>query len=235
MTTIISAQKRKIVGKKVKELRREGLLPAIIYGKEVTPLPITVRINDFEKLFKLAGTSTIFVLKLDGEEHDVLIKEVELDPISSCPLHANFYRIRKGEKIRVTVPLQFEGESAAVRDLDGILVTNKSEVEVECLPKDLPPFIPVDLSVLDKIDAVITIKDIGVPGGVEILDEPGEIVAVITKPKEEEEEVVVPEEEAVASVEVKDEEGAEAKEAEKEVGKETEKEKERGSLDEEGK
>jgi len=221
----LSAQKREVLGKKVATLRRQGSLPAVLYGKEFDALPVTISAHEFEKVFKQAGTSTIFLLKINGEEHDVLVKELERDPVTQQPCHVDFYRIKKGERIRVTIPLVFTEEAPAIKELGGVLVTSKDEIEIECLPKDLPRQIAVSLADLTEIDSAIHIKDIIAPAGVEILDGPDELVAVITAKKEEEEEKVILEEEAVAAVEVegeKKEEGAEREEKEterKESGK----------------
>jgi large subunit ribosomal protein L25 len=197
----ILAKRRDIKGKQTARLRKEGLVPAVLYGKDLKPVAVTVNLSEFEKVFKKAGTSTILNLQLDNADHDVLIKEVALDPVKDLPRHVDFYQIKKGEKIRVKVPLHFENEAPAVKEFGGLLVTSKDEVEIECWSKDLPRAIIVDLSSLKELEASLHIKDIQAPANVKILDPADEVVAVITKPKEEKEEVVVSEAEALAAVE----------------------------------
>jgi len=192
-----------------KTLRKKGLLPAILYSKEINPVSLSISFDVFEKLYKEAGETTIINLTIEGdsEEHSVLIKDIQLDPVTSKFLHVDFYQIKKGEKLHVAIPLNFEGEPPAVKDFGGILLTNKNEIEVECLPKDLPKEITVDLSGLKEIEDAIAIKDLKVPIGVEVLDEQDDSIVIVVPPAVEEEEEAVPEEEAVAGVEATEEKG----------------------------
>jgi len=198
-----------------KVLRNQGLVPMILYGKEVKPIPLSMPVGLFTNLYKEAGETTIIDLKIEGmdKSHPVLIRDLQLDPATDKYIHVDFYQIKAGEKLHATVPLVFEGESLAVKDLGGIIITNKNEIEVECLPKDLPKEINVDISGLDQIDDSIMVKDLKVPSGVEILDELEDSVVVVTPPAaEEEEEEIVSEEEAIDAVEATGEkpEGEEA-------------------------
>ncbi|MEA1909942.1 MAG: 50S ribosomal protein L25 [Patescibacteria group bacterium] len=189
-------------------LRRDGEVPGIVYGKEADPLQIAIPTIELKKIFKEAGESTIINMTVDGSKDEpmmVLIKDTQLSPDRGEFLHVDFYRIKLGEKLRVTLPLTFEGEPPAVKNLGGILITNKNEIEIECLPKDLISEIIVDLSKAEELDSAITIKDLEVPEGIEVLDNEEETVAVVTPQQEEEEEPVVSEEEAVASVEASEE------------------------------
>ncbi len=186
-----------------KALRKEGLLPAVLYGKEIDSVPLLISFDVFEKLYKEAGETTIINLTIEGDsqEHAVLIKDTQLSPITGKCLHVDFYQIKRGEKLHVTIPLNFVGEPPAVKDFGGILLTNKNEIEVECLPKDLPKEIIVDLFGLKEIDDSITIKDLKIPTGVEVLGEPEESIVIVAPPAVEEEEETVSEEDAVAGVE----------------------------------
>ena len=185
-----------------KALRKTGRIPAVAYGKGEEPVALTVALNDFQKVYKAAGETTIINLQMAGSPAKmVLIKDLQLSPDKDEYLHIDFYRIKVGEKLRVAVPLKFENESPAVKDFGGIVVTNKNEVEVECLPQDLPHEILVDLGGLKNIDDAIFVKDLQVGPGVEILDNLEESVAVVTPPAAEEVEPVVTEAEAVAAVE----------------------------------
>ncbi len=196
----IKALPREILGKKVQALRRQNLLPGVLYGKAFAARPLSVNQEDFAKLFRQAGTSTIVTLELGDQAYDVLIKAVDFDPVTSRFLHVDFYQIPRGEKIRVLVPLRFTGEAPAVKELGGILVTNKKEVEIECLPKDLPHELEIALTPLVELEASLKVKDLRLPAGVEVLAEPDEIITVVTAPKAEEEEVPVSEAEAIAAI-----------------------------------
>jgi len=183
-------------------LRQQGLIPVVMYGKGEEPISLAVTLNDFQKVYKAAGETTIINLHVaDGVPKMVLIKDLQVSPDKGDYLHIDFYRIKAGEKLHVTVPLKFEHEAPAVKDFGGILVTNKNEVEVECLPQDLPHEILVDLSKLIAIDDAIFVKDLIINPGVEVLDHPEESIIVVTPPAVEEVEPVVSEAEAVAAVE----------------------------------
>lgn len=188
-----------------RDVRAKGLIPAVLYGREIPVVNIAVPQIAFDKLYREGGIeSTIIDLQVGGEpaSRSVLIKDVQFDPTTDKYLHIDFYQVKSDEKLKTMVPLKFVGESLAVKDLEGILITNKDEVEVECFPKDLPREIEVDISKLVNLDDSIAIKDIVAPRGVEILNDGEESVMVVTKPNEEEKETeVVSEAEAIASVE----------------------------------
>ncbi|MBU1083060.1 50S ribosomal protein L25 [Patescibacteria group bacterium] len=192
-----------------RDVRANNLIPAVLYGRGVPVVNIAVPFADFDKLYRAGGSeSTIIDLQVGGDPspYSVLIKDVQFDHVSEKYLHIDFYQVKSDEKLRTTIPLKFIGESLAVKDLDGILITNKDEIEVECLPKDLPREIEVDISQLINLNDSITVKDISVPSGVEILNDGEESVMVVTEPAAEEEAVEeVSEAEAVASVEATEE------------------------------
>lgn len=187
-------------------MRSQGLIPAVVYGKGEEPMAVAITRNDFQKTYKQAGESTIINLQIPGGTPKmVLIKEVQLSPDKDDYLNIDFYRIKAGEKLRVAVPLRFEGESPAIKDFGGILVTNKNDIEIECLPQDLPHEFVVDLTGLKNIDDVVAVKDIKAGVGVEVLDNPEDSIVVVTPPAAEEVEPVVSEAEAVAQVEATEE------------------------------
>jgi large subunit ribosomal protein L25 len=184
----LKAEKREITGKQVAALRRQGLVPVVLYGKGKDNLNLTVGKKEFDRAYKMSGGSTIIQIEIDGEKtKNVLIKEVDKHPVNESIRHADFYQVRMSEKITASIPLNFTGDSKAVIDLGGSLITNKSEVEVECLPGDLPHEIEVDISVLEDFEAVIHVKDIKMPEGVEIKDDLEETVALVEPPRSEEE------------------------------------------------
>jgi len=187
-------------------LRAQGSIPATIYGKGIEPASLSVVWLDFHKVYQQAGETTLINLSVDNAApYPVLIKNVQISPDKEEYLNIDFYKIRAGEKLRVTVPLQFTGEAPAVKDFGGIVVTNKNEIEVECLPQDLPHEILVDLSKLANIDDAVLVKDLQVGSAVEILDNLEDSVVVVSPPAAEEVEPTVTETEAIASVEATEE------------------------------
>ena len=217
----LKAEKRKIRGKKVRGLRREGNIPAILFGGDKESQPLTLKRPEFEKVYQEAGESTLIDLNIGGKKEKVLIADIQRDPLGKL-LHTDLQRVEAGEKLTATVAIEVTGESPTVKSGEGILLTLLDEVEVECLPQDLPPEIKVDISSLTEVGQGIEVKDLPIDRTkVKILDhEPDELVLKIGYPEmeEEEEEVAVPEEEAVAAVEAAEErpEEAEAPAEEKE-------------------
>ncbi len=168
--------------------RQEGDIPAVLYGRGITSKSLKVKRKEFEKLFRQAGMTSLVSLRLDDkDDHNVLIREVQIHPLKSTVVHIDFYQVRMDEPIRAKVPLRYEGESAAVRDAGGILVRNMDEVELEALPKDLPRDIVVDVSVLDAFAKAIHISDLILPAGVEVFHEPGDVIALVQAPRSQEE------------------------------------------------
>ena len=172
-----------------KNLRKEGKLPAVVYGRNQESTPITLNTKDFQKLFREAGESTVITLVgLEGPK-DALIHEVSVHAVSGAPLHADFYAIQKGQKVTVAIPLEFEGVSPAVKDLGGVLMKIMHEIEIECEPKDLPQEILVDISSLLNIDDKILVSDLKLPASATIEIDLEEVVAMIAGATEEVEEV----------------------------------------------
>ena len=167
------------------EIRKAGLMPAVFYGKKEAATSIKLPFAIFEKTLKDAGESTILHLEGKDIDVDVLIHEVDLDPVTDKPRHADFYAIEKGKKLEIKIPLEFIGVSPAVKDLGGVLVKVMHEMEIEALPKDLPHKIEVDLSSLATFDSVITAGSIKLPEGVTLKIKPEEVVASVYEPKEE--------------------------------------------------
>ena len=182
----IVAEKRDILGKKVKTLRSKGFLPAVVYGGGKNAEPIAVKEADFMKLWKSAGESTVVELSVGENRKNVLIHDVDIDPIKDKPIHVDFYTVDMTKKLQVDVTLEFIGESEAVKG-GGILVKILHSIKIEAMPKDLPHSLLVDLSLLNAIGDSITVKNIKVPAGVKILDNPDETVAVAEAPRVEEE------------------------------------------------
>ncbi len=204
---------------KAKSLRGKGVLPAVVYGRAQESTPITVGAKEFSKVFRAAGESTVITLKGLGADKEALIHEVAVDPVTGEPLHADFYAIAKGQTVTVSVPLEFEGTSGAVKDLGAVLVKVIHELEIECEPKDLPQHISVDISKLANIDDKILVSDLSLPASAKISIPLDEVVAMATEAKEEPVEEAAPMDLSAIETSVergkKEEEGAEAPAEEK--------------------
>ena len=197
-----------------KTLRNKGILPAVVYGRSEEATPISVDMKTFEKTYHKAGESSVITLSGLGEEKDALIHEVVFHPVTGRVLHADFYAIEKGQKVTVSVPFEFDGESQAVKD-GGILVKVMHELEMEVLPKELPHALHIDLSKLATLEDKITVKDIALPASAIITDDPEEVIAMVTMPVEEAEEPAMSIEDIGTSVErgkKEEEAGAEGEE-----------------------
>lgn len=208
----LSVEKRKILGKKIKKLRREGILPANVYGKNIKSQAVQVPYKDFEKVFKEAGETGLVDLELDGKIIPVLIHNLQIESLTRTPLHADFFQVNLKEKVKTMVPLVIVGEPKAVSEKIGLLLQPLSEVEVEALPEELPENIEVNVEHLAAIDEQITVADLKKPAGVEILTDPDQVVVKIAElvTKEAAEEAAA---EAAAAEAAKEEVAAEAGEA----------------------
>ena len=224
----LKSEPRKITGKKVKGLRAEGFIPGVIYGHSKKPQSIQIKARDFSKVYSEAGTSSLVDLQIGDEiPIKVLTHEPQVDPVRDLPLHVDFYQVRMDEKIKTEIPLEFVGESEAVTQLDGSLVTNRDNVEIECLPADLVSEIQVEISALKTFENSISVKDLKMPQGIEVLTDSEEVIAVVEPPRSEEElaELETPtaaeeEKEALEKMGAEAEAGAEKTEGETEEGEE---------------
>lgn len=188
----LAVTERKRTGKRdLKSLRSDGFMPAVIYGRKEKTTSIKVSQREFGKVFKEAGESTIVALSGLSDEKQVLIHDVDFDPVTGEIRHADFYAVEKDKKITVKVPLEFVGVAPAVKDLGGILIKVAHELEVLVLPKDLPSSIEVDISSIIDFSTSLYVKDIALPEGVAATADSGEIVASASEAVEEEEEEVV--------------------------------------------
>lgn len=222
----LEVEKRKIVGKKVKSLRKQGVLPANIYGKNIKSLSVQLPVKDFDSVFGEVGETGLLELAVVGEEkiRPVLIHNVQLDPVTSQHLHADFFQVDLKEKVTTMVPLEIVSETLAVKDKKGVLLHTLNEVEVEALPTDLPEKIEVDVSALSEVDQETKVGELKVPSGVTILTDPGLVVCkigpLVTAEMEEEikkEEEAAAQAAAEAAVEAVPTEGAEVPTAEGEL------------------
>lgn len=188
----LQAEKREVFGRKVKKLRKNGIIPANVSGKHIKSFSVQVKADEFKKVFDLAGETGVVGLAVDGSVHPVLIHEIHKDPVYNLPLHVDFLEVNLSEKVTATVPVEIVGESPAVASEEGVLVQQMHEVEVEALPKDLPQKLVVDISKLATLEDQIFISDIKLPEGVTMIANEADVVASVAEQKEEVEEVAAP-------------------------------------------
>jgi large subunit ribosomal protein L25 len=218
---ILKAEKREIKGKQVGALRKAGKLPAVIYGRHQEPLAISLDAHSAGLTLGRLTSSSLVTIDLGGREFSTLVREKQRDFIKGNLTHVDFMAVDLTEKIRASIRIQLVGVSGAVKDFNGVLVRGLEELEVECLPTDLPERITVDISALQQIGDGIHVSDIAVAENLRVLTDLDEMVVVATAPKVEAVEVAaVPEAGAVAVPETvepelsvergkKEEEGAE--------------------------
>ncbi len=186
---VLNAEKRTVLGKKVKKLRKEGILPANVYGKDIKSTAVQVNYKDFEKVFKEAGETQLVYLILEKEEIPVLIHNVQKDPVRDVFLHADFMKVNLKEKVVASVPIVGVGESPAEKQGIGTVVFYINELEVEALHTDIPEKIDVDISGLSEVDQSIVVSDLKIDNTkLEIKANPDEIVVKVEPLEEEKEE-----------------------------------------------
>jgi len=190
---VIKAVKREGSRKKAKYLRIEGILPAVVYGKKLEPVSISINLKDITKLLSDVSSSSIFTIDLEGEEIPVLIRESQRDIIFSHFTHMDFLAVSMDEKVKTSVKIILEGVAPAVEDFGAIVMTGLSVLDLEALPGDIPQSFVANISSILTIGNSIAVSDLIIPEGVEIFNDPSEMVAIATAPtmlvEEEEEEV----------------------------------------------
>ena len=201
---ILRAEPRDIIGKKVKRLRREGLVPGVVYGPVVSEnVSVSVNRRDFEKFFQQNGHSTIVSLEWDGGKQPVLIREVQIDPVTRAPLHVDFFAPNMTAVLRQFVPIVLHHPAQHA----GVLQTVQTEAEVEALPANLPHQLDVDISGLLAVGDAIHFSDLTLPDNVILITNPEELIASLVPEAAEEAE------EAAEAVEGEEVEGAEGEDA----------------------
>lgn len=191
---IIKASKRDVIGKKVKLLRLEGLLPAVVYGRAIdAPISISMDLRETTKIMRNVGPSTLVTLDVDGKEYATLVRARQRDFIKGNYLHLDFLAISMTEKVTSLVNLILEGVVPAIETFGAVLITGVDRIEISALPQDLPDVIRVDISSLENIGSGIFTRDLILPDNVELLSSLEDMIAVATAPTlaiEEEEEAV---------------------------------------------
>jgi large subunit ribosomal protein L25 len=191
---VLVGKKREVIGKKVKALRREGILPAVLYGFGMDPEAIQLDTKEVRQTLKEIGANTLVTLKIGKKEHLALVRDVQREVIMRDLLHIDFQAVSLEESITTTVPIAVEGEAPAIKEYNAVLTSGLDELEIEAKAKDLPDAIVVDVSGLAEIGDHILVKDLNIPGDVKVLDDPDEMVFVTASPTVMEIEEVVEEE-----------------------------------------
>lgn len=185
----LSVTKRDILGKKVKRLRKEDLVPASLFGPGVQPLNLSVVKKDFIKVFKEVGYNQFFGIDVEGVgKRKVLVKHLQLHPVTDRVVSIGFYQVAEDRKITVDVPIQFNGEAPVVKLNLGFLVMQFESLPLHCYPKDLPSLLEVDISSIEDVSDTILISSVKLPEGVELdsgIDPESAIVYVATAQKAE--------------------------------------------------
>ncbi|MCU0487567.1 MAG: 50S ribosomal protein L25 [Anaerolineales bacterium] len=183
---VLKAESRSVIGKQVKALRRQGRLPAVIYGHAIQPLMISLDHKQASQILSAVTSSQLVVVEVNGKPHTSLVREKQRQPVTGSLIHVDFLEVSMTEKLRAKVVIELVGESPAVKNFDGILVQGLEQLEVEALPRDLPERITVDVAVLTEIGQAIRVSDIALSKAVEVLDDENEIIVVVTAPEGEE-------------------------------------------------
>lgn len=183
--TILEAKPRTELGKKVKILRRDGFIPANIFGKDFESKSITIVARDFTTAYKHAHETGIIYINVESDSIPTLVASLQRDPIKHSILHVDFRKVNLKQKIETSVPVVFIGESEAVNIHSGELITQLESILIEALPSDIPANIEVDISVLKEIGSDIKVSDLAKVEGYEIKEEPERVIVSVTAHKEE--------------------------------------------------
>lgn len=190
--TVLQATKRTITGKQVKALRRQGELPAVIYGHHLDPIAISLNAHDAGLKLGRITSSQLLTIELDGKQYPTLVREKQRNYIRGTLTHVDFLAVSLDEKIRAEVGIELTGMSLAVKDFAAILVNNLTELHIECFPDDLPEKVVVDVTPIQRIGDSLRVSDVVMSDKVQILNPPDEVIVIATAPKVEVVEEVAP-------------------------------------------
>ena len=186
----LPAEPRDLIGRKVKNLRKLGRVPATVYGKNVKSISISVQSSAFEKVYAVAGETGLVELSVGKDIRPVLVHTLQKDPVTSQLLHIEFHQVDLKEKVHAKVPLELIGDAPAIVGKIGVLLTLLDEVEVEALPMDLPEKLTVDVSKLARVNQEVKVSELNVPADVSVLTDQDQSVvrvgALISKEAEAE-------------------------------------------------
>lgn len=209
----LSVQTRDILGKQTHKLRKQGLVPAIVYGHRIEPVPVVAELKELERVYMRAGTNSLVDLTIGdgGQAQKVFIHNVQRDPISQHLQHVDFVVVNLREEVTTTVPLVLVGEAPGADGRTAILVHPIDHLQVRALPTEIPPLVEVDVSGLEEIDQAIYVSDLTVPSNIHVLNPPEELVVKLSALR-----VTVEEEEAAEAAEEAAEEAASGEAGEEE-------------------
>jgi large subunit ribosomal protein L25 len=184
----LSAEKRTVLGKQVKQVRRQGWTPGVMYGHGYESVPLKFEMRELQRLLSETGGSQLVGIKIKGQSQPemALVRDVQRDPIRQTILHVDFYRVQMTERLTTEIPLELIGESPVAERNEGILLQGISSIEVECLPGDLVDAIEVDLSDLVELDQALYVHDLAIPSGIDVLTDADEMIVRVTPLAEEE-------------------------------------------------
>ena len=182
---VLKATKREVIGKKVGALRRQGKLPAVLYGRRMETTAIMLDAQEGTKALARLTSSSLVTIDLDGMEYLTLVREKQRDFLKNRLVHLDFQVVSLTEKMRAKVGIELAGKAPAVKDFNAVIHTGLTELEVECMPQDLPERIVVDISGLAELGDSVRVRDVVLSDKVEILDDPEEIIAIASATKEE--------------------------------------------------
>lgn len=185
----LQAKLRNTFGKRTKNIRFQGVIPAVVYGPGEKNANIEVDEKEFIKVLRKAGESSLVELKIDKETRPVLIHDIQQDPVSDKIIHIDFFQASLKEEVQVSIPLVFEGTAPAEKELGGTLNKNMLELEVKALPQNLPHEIKVNVEGLKTFQDHILVKDLVIPANVTVVRDADEIVAAVLEPQKVEEEL----------------------------------------------
>ncbi|EKE19650.1 MAG: hypothetical protein ACD_8C00125G0005 [uncultured bacterium] len=185
-TISLKATIRTEIGKKADKLRKQDMIPAVMYGNKIAAQNLAVNYIDFKRVYDKAGESALVEIELEGKKHNVLIHDTQLAPMSGKITHIDFFQVNMKEEVETEIPLEFVGEAPAVKALGGVLIKNMDEISVKCLPSDLPEKYEIDISSLATFDDVISVKDLKISDKVEILLDGETVIALVSAPRSEE-------------------------------------------------
>lgn len=189
----LNAEERKVFGKKLKSIRKDGALPVNVFGRSINSYALQVNYQEFEKVYNEAGETGLIELKTGSKNVPILIHSIQRDPVSNKMLHADLIQVDLKQKVSAEVPIEIIGEAPAEKQGLGTMVLQMNEIQVEALPADLPDKFEIDVSLLTEEDQSLTVADIKVDAKkVEIKEDLQSVVVKIEKAKEEKEEVVAP-------------------------------------------
>ena len=176
---IFEANRREVIGKEVKKLRRDGMLPAVVYGHNIDPISIFLDYREASKTLDAISPSALVVVDIEGEKHYTLVRDKQRNPVMRTIIHVDFQAVSLTETVRADVTVNLVGEAPAVETYMGVLVPSLEQLSIECLPTNLPESIEVDISGLAEIGDNLLVGDISAPEGVEILNDPEDVVVVV--------------------------------------------------------